>query len=107
MKQRVPDPRPDDRPRHGPDGDEQQVVRSKAIASRDEGGQHQRRGDGGGERDGLPAHDEAFGQAKQGVEVERDDGDRHGAEQCIRGVGTRPSRGTHLPAGPSLQQTIG
>ena len=36
-------------------------------------------GDGGGERDRLPAHDEAVGQAEQGVEVERDDGDRHGA----------------------------
>ena len=49
----------------------------------DQRGDDEGRGDRGGERDRLPAHDEALGQAEQGVEVERDDGDRHGAEQCI------------------------
>ena len=40
-----------------------------------------------GERDRLPAHDEALGEVQQRVEIERDDGDRHGAGQCIEGGG--------------------
>ena len=55
----------------------------RAIAA----GRDERGGDDDGERDRLPAHDEALGEAQQRVEVERDDGDRHGAGQCIEGRG--------------------
>ena len=68
----------DHRPGHRPDGDEQEVVRAQPGASGEDTGHHQAGRDHRREPDRLPPHDEAVAEAQEGVEVERDDGDRHG-----------------------------
>ena len=83
VEEQVAEASRDDRTGHRPDRDEQQVVEPEGAAPGDQARDDERRRDRGREREGLPAHDKALGQAEQGVEVERDDGDRHGAEQCI------------------------
>ena len=77
-RQRVADAAADDRTGHGADRDVQEVVRAQAApASEDRGGgqahEHDRR-----QRERLPAHAMSVAKTEQGVEVERDDGDRHG-----------------------------
>ena len=74
----VTQPADHDGARDRPDDDEQQVVGAQPGPPRPCAGHDEARRDDGGERERLPADDEVVGQADQGVEVERDDGDRHG-----------------------------
>ena len=78
-------------------------ARSEARRARSPG-DDQTGGEDGGERDRLPSHDEAVAQAQEGVEVERDDGDRHGPASVpvrrrvgwpTRHVSPVPSRAMH------------
>ena len=78
VEQAVPDPAADHRARDDPDGDEDQVVGPQRRAARHEPRDDERGDDDGGDRDRLPADDEATDEMEQGVEVERDEGGRHG-----------------------------
>ena len=59
-------------------------ARSPAAAGQD-AGQQERRGDHDGQGDRAPAHGEIAEQLGIRVEVEEDDGDRHGGDECIEG----------------------
>ena len=83
MQEDVAEPATDHGAGHDPDGDEQEIVGPQGRTSRDDARHDQRGGDDDRQRDRLPADDERLGQPEQWVEVERDDGDRHGVGQCI------------------------
>ena len=90
----VAEPPADHRARHGPDGDEQQVVGAQADArrARHAGGRSGRATMTSREGERLPAHDE-IAEPQEGVEVERDDGDRHGRRSV---PAAQVSAGRHL-----------
>ena len=85
MKDEVADAAADDRAGHHPDGHERDVVRAKAAASGKDPGQHQGGHDRPNEGDGPPSDDQVAEQLGGRIELERQDGDRHGGGECIEG----------------------
>ncbi len=58
----------------------------------EQAGQDEGRHDGPDERDRPPAHGQVAEQLDVGIEVEGDDGDRHGGDECIQGRRRAPRR---------------
>ena len=83
--------------RRRPDGDEEQVVGAQAMAAGHDA--EGRQADDGDEREGerLPANGE-IAELDEWVEVERDDGDRHGRRSV---PAAQVSSGRHLPLSPA------
>ena len=81
----VPEARPDDGARDDPDRDERDVVGSQVTRPGEQTGHDERADEDGDERDRPPAHGQVAEQLDGGVEVEGDDGDRHGGDECIEG----------------------
>ena len=95
MREDLPDPPADHRSRDDPHDHEQEIVRAHGGTPGHAGRQTQRHEDGRGQRNSLPA-DRDVAEAQHRVEVERDDGDRHGRECSRRHVG-QPTRELSYP----------
>ena len=81
----VSEPGPDHGPGDDPDRHERDVVGPQVIGTGEKSGQDQGRDDDADERDRPPAHGQVAEQLDVGVEVEGQDGDRHGGDECIEG----------------------
>ena len=85
VEEQVAEPAADDGAGHDPDRDERDVVRAEAAAPGQEAGQHERGDDDPGQGDRPPADGQVAEQVGVGVELEGQDGDRHGGDECIEG----------------------
>ena len=86
MQDEVAEPPADDRAGHDPDGHEHHVVRPEAAAPRQDAGQDEGGHDRPDEGDGPPTDDQVAEQLGGWIELERQDGDRHGGGECIEGA---------------------
>ena len=78
MGEEVADPPTDDRAWHDPDGNERHVVGAKPARPSQDPGQDERRDDHDHQRDRSPTDGQIAEQVSERVELEGQDGDRHG-----------------------------
>src|SRR4029078_11531163 len=85
--------------------DEQQVVEPQLEGANRQPGKDESREDRSGDPDRLPA-DGTIADVEQRIEVERDDGGRHGAGQCTGGSSPQTVPSRRCPADPNRSTAL-